>query len=39
VVNGDGDGTGYSLVETGTDQAIADASNGDCLWAGYVSPP
>jgi hypothetical protein len=39
VVNGDGDRTGYSLVETGTDQAIADAGNGDSILAGYVSPP
>jgi hypothetical protein len=39
VVNGDGDRTGFSLVETGTDQAIADAGHGDSLLAGYVSPP
>jgi hypothetical protein len=39
VVNGDGDRTGYSVVETGTDQARADAGNGDSILAGYVSPP
>ncbi len=39
VVNGDGDRTGHSVVETGTDQAMADAGNGDSTLAGYVSPP
>jgi hypothetical protein len=39
VVNGDGDRTGFSVVETGTDQALADAGNGDSVLAGYVSPP
>ena len=42
VVNGDGDGTGFSVVETGTDQTMADAGNGDSVLAGYVtrrSPP
>lgn len=39
VVNGDGDRTGFSLVETGTDQTMADAGNGDSILAGYVSPP
>ena len=39
VVNGDGDRTGFSVVETGTDQATADAGNGDSILAGYVSPP
>ena len=39
VVNGDGDRTGFSVVETGTDQAMADAGNGDSMLAGYVSPP
>jgi hypothetical protein len=38
-VNGDGDRTGYSVVEIGTDQARADAGNGDSTLAGYVSPP
>jgi hypothetical protein len=39
VVNGDGDRTGFSVVETGTDQTMADAGNGDSTLAGYVSPP
>ena len=39
VVNGDGDRTGYSVVETGTDQVLADAAHGDSALAGYVSPP
>jgi len=39
VVNGDGDGTGFSVVETGTDQTMADAGNGDSVLAGYVSAP
>jgi hypothetical protein len=39
VVNGDGDRTGVSVVETGTDQAMADTGNGDSTLAGYVSPP
>jgi hypothetical protein len=39
VVNGDGDRTGFSVVERGTDQAIADAGNGNSVLAGYVSPP
>jgi hypothetical protein len=39
VVNGDGDRTGFSVVETGTDQAIADTGSGDSILAGYVSPP
>jgi hypothetical protein len=39
VVNGDGDRTGFSVVETGTDQALADAGNGDSALSGYVSPP
>jgi hypothetical protein len=39
VVNGDGDRTGFSVVETGTDQVRADAGNGDSRLAGYVSPP
>jgi hypothetical protein len=39
VVNGDGDRTGFSVVETGTDQARADAGhNHDSTLAGYVSP-
>jgi hypothetical protein len=39
VVNGDGDRTGFSVVETGIDQVLADAGNGDSTLAGYVSPP
>ena len=39
VVNGDGDRTGFSVVETGTDQVMADAGHGDSIFAGYVSPP
>jgi hypothetical protein len=39
VVNGDGDRTGFSVIETGTDQVRADAGNGDSRLAGYVSPP
>ncbi len=39
VVNGDGDRTGFSVVETGTDQVHADAGRGDSTLAGYVSPP
>lgn len=39
VVNGEGDRTGFSVVETGTDQAMADTGNGDSILDGYVSPP
>jgi hypothetical protein len=39
VVNGDGDRTGFSVVETGTDQVRADAGRDDSTLAGYVSPP
>jgi hypothetical protein len=39
VVNGDGDRTAHSAVETGTDQVQADARQGDSTLAGYVSPP
>jgi hypothetical protein len=38
VVNGDGDRTGFSVVEAGTDQSVADAGNGDSTLSGYVSP-
>jgi hypothetical protein len=39
VVNGDGDRTGFSVVEAGTDQTRADAGHhGDATLAGYVSP-
>jgi hypothetical protein len=39
VVNGDGDRTGFSVVETGTGQVRADAGRDDSVLAGYVSPP
>ncbi len=39
VVNGDGDRTGFSVVETGTDQVLADTGHGGAALAGYVSPP
>ena len=39
VVNGDGDRTGFSVVETGTDQLRADTGHGQgAPLAGYVSP-
>jgi len=39
VVNGDGDRTGFSVVETGTDQYEADTPGGAReLLSGYVSP-
>lgn len=38
VVNGDGDRTGFSVVETGTDQVRADTGRDDSTLAGYVSP-
>jgi hypothetical protein len=38
VVNGDGDRTGFSVVESGTDQVLADASARSAL-SGYVTPP
>jgi hypothetical protein len=39
VVNGDGDRTGFSVVETGTDQVRADTGPDDSTLSGYVSPP
>ena len=39
VVNGDGNRTGFSTVEAGTDQVLADAGNGDSALSGYVSLP
>jgi CHAP domain len=39
VVNGDGDRTGFSVVETATDQTMADAGNGQSILDGYVSLP
>jgi hypothetical protein len=38
VVNGDGDRTGLSVVETGADQARADAGHRSSRLSGYVSP-
>jgi CHAP domain len=38
VINGDGDRTGYSVVEAGDDQAFADAAQKDAPLSGYVSP-
>ncbi len=37
VVNGDGDRTGFSVVETGTDQYRSDTQSGSTL-SGYVAP-
>ncbi len=39
VVNGDGDHTGFSVVEPGTDQYKADLTGDGGQLAGYVSPP
>jgi len=39
VGNGDGERTGFSVVETGTDQYKADLSGDGDQLAGYVSPP
>jgi CHAP domain len=39
VVNGDGDRTGFSVVEIGTNQVRADTGHDDSTLAGYVSPP
>jgi hypothetical protein len=38
VVNGDGDRTGYSVVEVGNSQAYADAKGQGAPLSGYVSP-
>jgi len=38
VVNGDGDRTGFSVVEAGTRQAFADVKGGGGRLSGYVSP-
>jgi hypothetical protein len=38
VVNGDGDRTGYSVVETGSGQAYADVKGKGAPLSGYVSP-
>ena len=38
VVNGDGARTGFSVVETGTDEYKADLHDGGGRLSGYVSP-
>lgn len=38
VVNGDGDHTGFSVVESGTDEYRADAPGGPAPLSGYASP-
>lgn len=38
VVNGDGDRTGFSVVEAGSDEYTADVSGGHAYLAGYASP-
>jgi hypothetical protein len=38
VVNGDGDRTGFSVVEAGTDQYKDDVHSGEGRLSGYVSP-
>src|ERR1700678_4571858 len=37
-VNGDGDLTGFSVVEVATDEVVADTHPGSALLSGYVSP-
>jgi hypothetical protein len=39
VVNGDGDRTGFSVVETGTDQSVTHDGHRVSTLSGYVSPP
>ena len=39
VVNGDGDRTGFSVVESGTDQYKADLTGNGGQLSGYVAPP
>jgi hypothetical protein len=39
VVNGDGDRTGFSVVESSKDQERADTGHHDSTLSGYVSPP
>jgi len=39
IVNGDGDRTGFSVVETANDQLQVDLGQSDFTLAGYVSPP
>jgi hypothetical protein len=38
VINGDGDRTGYSVVEVGNNQAFADVKGKGAPLSGYVSP-
>jgi hypothetical protein len=38
VINGDGDRTGYSMVEVGDNQAFADVKGRGAPLSGYVSP-
>jgi hypothetical protein len=38
VINGDGDRTGFSVVEVGNDQAYADVHGHGGRLSGYVSP-
>jgi hypothetical protein len=38
VVNGDGDRTGFSVVETGSDQLLADTGADPARLSGFVSP-
>jgi hypothetical protein len=37
-VNGDGDLTGFSVVEVATDEVVADTHSGSAVLSGYVSP-
>ena len=39
VVNGDGDRTGFSRVETGTDELQVEVGQDRFTLAGYASPP
>jgi hypothetical protein len=39
VVNGDGNRSGFSDVDSGSDEVMADTGHGDSTLAGYVSPP
>ena len=39
VVNGDGDQTGFSVVESGTDQSVSHSGHHVSTLSGYVSPP
>ena len=38
-MNGDGERTGFSVVEDGTDQYKSDITGNGGQLAGYVSPP